>query len=1044
MVGNTKRRAPHHISGCYYTTGERHHRLIRHYFPQVHLISHTTICPLHFTTSLTQTFSNPTSNTIKEARYTFPLYDGVSVTAFTCTIDGRVIVGHVQQKDQARKTFEDAVEKGQSAGLLESLPLGVFSTSLGNVPANQDVVVNITYGGELKHDAEIDGLRYNIPTSICPRYGEYPGELLNAGSTVSSRGMRITVDVDMQSSPIRKIQSQTKHHPISVSLGNLSTETGQATPKSTKASVTMDLESTEFTSDFVLQILVDDISSPKAVLEKHPTLPGHQALITTFVPKFSLRTTKPEVVFIADQSGSMRGEKNTALVSALSTFLKSIPFGVRFNICPFGSRHEFLWEKSQLYTSDNASQALAFVRNFSASMGGTQMFAPVQDAFKRRLGDLPLEIILLTDGAITQESQLFDFINAQIVVDKVNARVFSLGIGGNVSSTLVEGVARAGRGFSQFVTEGEALDHKVVRMLKAALYPHIDEFTLEPQYAEEEDDFEMVDNASIEADKQVEVVKSKQDTEKTPDLSQQAAISMFDAEADVDAPIGTGEDRYAHLPDLAIPPVLQIPGQHSPLFLFNRTTVYLIMENASHKTVTSVVLRASTSRGPLELSIPVQASESGGSTIHHLAICKLTQELEEGRGWVMDRSINNGTPVRDSSYAGEIAEKEAVRLGLKYQVANKWCSFVAVEDSKPVRDDDKETPAEVNHPIRASSMMMSNLSLNDTRQQPLTSLSSTAGTPKRKTGFACRVGSPRGGSSSAKPQSGGLFGASSTSSTGGFGLASAVTSATGGSFGPSSATSDPSGRTSVAMDAAPASGGLFGSGFTPPPAPSGPSGRAPLASAMFRGDFFEGLHAVDALNTTPVSSNAPSASGGLFGRAENAVPSSGGLFGSGGLFSSIQSATPSSGGLFGGATRVAPAPVGMLYGSDSSALLSIGNVALFGSGNNTADPITPEPIPTDPMDKVRYLITAQTFSGYWEFTDVVLPVIGLTASTVVEKGGKEDRATMTALVIRYLQKECKQFEGVWDMVVPKAEFWLDSELVDDDRAKLHEIVELLL
>src|SRR6266571_1678783 len=36
--------------------------------------------------SLTQTFSNPSDIAIKEANYTFPLYDGVAVTAFRCYI----------------------------------------------------------------------------------------------------------------------------------------------------------------------------------------------------------------------------------------------------------------------------------------------------------------------------------------------------------------------------------------------------------------------------------------------------------------------------------------------------------------------------------------------------------------------------------------------------------------------------------------------------------------------------------------------------------------------------------------------------------------------------------------------------------------------------------------------------------------------------------------------------------------------------------------------------------------------------------------------
>jgi len=676
------------ICGCFYNTSTEYYSLTRHYLPQVALSSHTKLYSIAFTTTLTQTFFNSTSDVIKEARYVFPLYDGVAVTAFTCTIGDRTITGHVEQKEDARQTFEAAVERGESAGLLESLPLGVFATTLGNIPANASIIVNVTYGGELKHDAEIDGLRYTLPTSIAPRYGEYPGELLQPNSAISSRGMRITVDADMKDSAIRKIQSPSKEHPISVSIGNTSGESSQATPQASKASISLALGTAELSTDFVLQILVDNIGSPKAILEKHPTLPS-QALMTTFVPRFNMKASSPEIVFVADQSGSMQGSRNKSLVAALTTFLKSLPMGVRFNICPFGFDHEFLWESSQPYTKDNVATALAFVQSFDASYGGTEMFPAVEATFEKRLGDMPLEVILLTDGQIYEEGRLFDLINRKLKDEKVDARVFTLGIGNEVSTTLVEGVSRAGNGFSQFVRDDELMDQKVVRMLKSALYPHFSNFSLEVEYAEPEDDFEMVDDdvANPEGRKDARGADGEQKPSgSTEDLGTKEPISMFDESSELDTPVNRNpDDRYAHLPVLPLPKILQHPGADLALFPFNRTTAYLLLETGSSQTPVSVKLRAQSPQGALELKIPVHVAEEGSSTIHHLAVRKLVHELEEGRGWVMDATLE-GKPVKQNSRSSEIAEREAVRLGLKYQVANKWCSFVAVEDGNSKGD----------------------------------------------------------------------------------------------------------------------------------------------------------------------------------------------------------------------------------------------------------------------------------------------------------------------------------------------------------------------
>lgn len=136
------------------------------YLPRVAISAHATILSSVSRTNLTQTFVNPsTTSDIPEVRYTFPLYDGVSVVDFTCTINNeRVLRGVVKEKQQARHTFNDAVSRGETAALLEQLPEAsdAFTTSIGNIPGNATIQVDIVYLGDLKHDAEIDGIRYTI------------------------------------------------------------------------------------------------------------------------------------------------------------------------------------------------------------------------------------------------------------------------------------------------------------------------------------------------------------------------------------------------------------------------------------------------------------------------------------------------------------------------------------------------------------------------------------------------------------------------------------------------------------------------------------------------------------------------------------------------------------------------------------------------------------------------------------------------------------------------------------------------------------------
>jgi hypothetical protein len=137
-----------HICGLYYiVSGVEIYHQPRRYLPQVSLSAHTTIISSTSRTLLTQAFVNPhLDKEIPELRYTFPLYEGVSVVGFVCTInEDRVIRGVVQERSQAKKTYQAAVDRGETAGLLEQLPdaSDVFTTTVGNVPAGANIKVCI-------------------------------------------------------------------------------------------------------------------------------------------------------------------------------------------------------------------------------------------------------------------------------------------------------------------------------------------------------------------------------------------------------------------------------------------------------------------------------------------------------------------------------------------------------------------------------------------------------------------------------------------------------------------------------------------------------------------------------------------------------------------------------------------------------------------------------------------------------------------------------------------------------------------------------------
>ncbi|KAK3366793.1 von Willebrand factor type A domain-containing protein [Lasiosphaeria ovina] len=517
-------------------------------------------------------------------------------------------------------------------------------------------------------------------------------------------------------SNIKSIQSPS--HPISVTIGNTSTGAAQGAAMSLqKASASFSLGTVELDKDFVLQIVATNTANPVAVLETHPTIPNQRALMATLVPKFSLPASRPEMVFLCDRSGSMGdGKRIPNLQAALRVFLKSLPLGVKFNICSFGSRHEFLFKKgSRSYDASSLDEAIRYVDRFAADFGGTEMYRPMEDIFKKRYADMELELFLLTDGEIWDQTSLYEMMNKYISVSKGAIRVFPLGIGSAVSHSLIEGVARAGNGFAQTVGDDEKMNNKVVRMLKASLTPHVKDYVLEVKYGREpartaednsDDDFEIIEKVMDAL--AIDVPESQTGgAEPQAGAVPNKPISLFDTSADTDAEMtdasldSSAGGKYSHVPPVSEPKFLQAPFNIPPLFPFSRTSVYLLLSpETTQRTPKSVILRGTSIHGPLELEIPVTVLAEKGQTIHQLAAKKAVLELEEGRGWIYqakDAKDPNGKLLKDKFQGrfSDMVEREAVRLGVTFQVGGKWCSFVAVENGKERESAQETTPAQV-------------------------------------------------------------------------------------------------------------------------------------------------------------------------------------------------------------------------------------------------------------------------------------------------------------------------------------------------------------
>lgn len=423
--------------------------------------------------TVTQRFVNPTDRVI-EAVYVFPLPERAAVHAMEMWIGERRIVSIVQEKAEARRTYETAKAEGRRAALVESARPNLFTTSVANICPGDEVHVTLEY---LDRVDWVDGaFALTVPLTFTPRY--IPPEMWREPDTaVAAAAVRSTWVAEGDARyPTATVRIELAPGVEITRIASASHEL-RVDRDGDRWRLGPDAASIPADRDFLLSWCPVADGAPAAALFTESREDGLYALLMV-VPAVDVvprRTrTATETVFLVDISGSMQGTSIEQARLALVAALDRLGPDDRFALMSFDN-FSHLWRRGFSYAEpQTVAEARGWVNGLNAH-GGTEMHPALLRGLNLFLEPSPDDVtrarrlILITDAAVGNEDQLL----REATAERGDVRLHVVGIGHAPNRHLVRRLADLGGGLSAFVSTDRGAENEIDRFLSRIARPQL-------------------------------------------------------------------------------------------------------------------------------------------------------------------------------------------------------------------------------------------------------------------------------------------------------------------------------------------------------------------------------------------------------------------------------------------------------------------------------------------------------------------------------------------------------------------------------------------
>ncbi len=405
-------------------------------------------------TTLRQRYVNRSGRNV-EAVYTFPLPHSAALLALEFTLGERRLAGKVAERKAAEQAYEEAIDEGDSAVLLERTSDGLYTVSVGNLMAGEEATVEIRYGELLSF---VQGqVRIAIPTTVAPRYGS---------AAAAGVAPHAVPEADFGVSYPAQFSVELAG---ALAEGTVSCPSHPAQMQRTAESVVVSLNG-HLDRDFV--VVVDGLARrPMSTLARDGD--GWVAL-ASFLPALDHANDAPLTLkVLVDCSGSMAGDSIAQARSAVARLVERLGPEDRISVSAFGSRVVHAESGLRHASAAHRAACLGWADALQADLGGTEIEAALASLFEQGGAQgRNADVFMITDGETWAGDAIIARARAQ------DQRVFIVAVGASPSESLLAHLAPATGGSVEFVTPNESIEAALMRLFARLRQPRATEVTV--------------------------------------------------------------------------------------------------------------------------------------------------------------------------------------------------------------------------------------------------------------------------------------------------------------------------------------------------------------------------------------------------------------------------------------------------------------------------------------------------------------------------------------------------------------------------------------